>query len=452
VPSPNEPPAPSSQVPPSTYFYSLEITDVRCFAGHHKLALSDGHDRPAQWTLLLGENGVGKTTLLELLESLRPTLTGPSQHEAHPTTPCVPELLHTSGMRAAFDVFRRSDDLRWKFTLGLSLLSQGLAPSSHQDLDYISGELGIRDGHCDARDATRRTITYGYGATRRVAAEPPGRTPASDSASLLLSDAAYLQDPERWFIDAVTSANLESPHQERAKAQLERIGEILPRVLPDVKSVQVRSTERAGRIAPVLEVLGPDGWVPYASLSLGYRTMTAWMVDLAIRLFHRYPDLKDPLTGGAICLIDEIDLHLHPRWQRSLIGEVSKIFPNVQFIATAHSPLMVQSATNANVVVLRREDGRIVIDNDPPNVAKWRVDQILTSQLFGLKSARSPELDDAMSKRDTILAKPDLSPQDEARLSELSKIIGDLPYGETPEDIEASNTIRLAAKSLKKAP
>lgn len=131
---------------------------------------------------------------------------------------------------------------------------------------------------------------------------------------------------------------------------------------------------------------------------------------------------------------------------------MSKIFPNVQFIATAHSPLMVQSATNAKVVVLRREDGRIVIDDKHPNVAKWRVDQILTSQLFGLKSARAPELDAAMSERDTLLAKPDLSPQDEARLSELSKIIGALPYGETPEDIEASNTIRLAAKSLKKAP
>jgi predicted ATP-binding protein involved in virulence len=267
-------------------------------------------------------------------------------------------------------------------------------------------------------------------------------------ASIVLSDAENLQNPERWFLDAALSAKHPSPHQERAQAQLTKIESVLTRVLPDVTEVRVGIVDRAGEITPCLQVHGPDGWVPYSALGVGYRTTMAWMVDLAIRLFNRYPTLPDPLSGGGVCLVDEIDLHLHPRWQRTLMATLSEIFPNVQFIATAHSPLMVQSANTANVVVLRRRDGRVVIDNDPPNVLKWRVDQILTSDLFGLPSARAPELDAAIGRRNTLLSKPTLTADDEAELAELSNVIGAVPYGDTPEDIEAANTIRLAAKSL----
>lgn len=432
------------------YFLRLDFSNVRCFAGKHSLDLSTGRSVPNPWTLILGENGVGKTTLLELLEGLRPIPTRRLPHGEPSQAWFIPALLHAESAQSPLV---RSGATAWTFMLALSLAS-GLRSKGPGKIQYVEGRQDSSNtSECDAHADAYRAITYGYGATRRIDVSAIEAENAHDPDSLLLADAAHLRDPERWLLDATVSATQDSPLRTRAEAQLAQVKAILVRVLPDVTDVRVSTTERSGRITSFVEVQGLDGWVPYASLSLGYRTMTAWMVDLAIRLFHRYPDLEDPLSGPGVCLIDEIDLHLHPRWQRSLIATVSKIFPNVQFIATAHSPLMVQSATDANIVVLRRgADGRVVIDNDPPNVAKWRVDQILTSELFGLTSARAPELDEAMRERDGILGKPELTDEDEKRLAELSKEIGAVPYGDTPEDIEASNTIRLAAKSLTKSP
>ena len=198
-----------------------------------------------------------------------------------------------------------------------------------------------------------------------------------------------------------------------------------------------------------IEVLGPDGWIPFSALGLGYRTMTAWIVDLSSRLFERYEELEDPLSGPAVCLVDEIDLHLHPRWQRDLITRLTTLFPRTQFIATAHSPLIVQAAPDANLVVLRRRDGGVVIDNAPRSVRKWRIDQILTSELFDIPSARPPELDAWIAERDAILGKAELTDQDQERLAELREKLGALPHGDTPEDIEAMDIIRRAAKALK---
>ena len=432
------------------YFLRLDFSDVRCFAGKHSLDLSTGRSVPNPWTLILGENGVGKTTLLELLEQLRPTLPA-NPPRAGELADAVPFLFR--GNWRGPHPFWRSDTEPFEFNLLLSRRVGLRGEAGPKATLVVHGLIGVKRGRAGLDGDPVHATTYGYGASRRVETDSSKTRQDTDDNSLLLADAAHLRDPERWLLDATVSATQDSPLRTRAEAQLAQVKAILVRVLPDVTDVRVSTTERSGRITSFVEVQGLDGWVPYASLSLGYRTMTAWMVDLAIRLFHRYPDLDDPLSGPGVCLIDEIDLHLHPRWQRSLIATVSKIFPNVQFIATAHSPLMVQSATDANIVVLRRgADGRVVIDNDPPNVAKWRVDQILTSELFGLTSARAPELDEAMRERDGILGKPELTDEDEKRLAELSKVIGAVPYGDTPEDIEASNSIRLAAKSLTKSP
>jgi len=201
---------------------------------------------------------------------------------------------------------------------------------------------------------------------------------------------------------------------------------------------------------PKVEVETPYGWVELSSLSLGYRTLTAWIVDLAYRLFQRYPDSPNPLTEPAVVLVDEIDLHLHPKWQRTLISYLTERFPNTQFIVTAHSPLIVQAASEANIVLLRREGDHVVIDNDVAAIRGWRIDQVLTSDLFGLESARPPEFEDLLKERNKILGKSKLTKADERRLKQLDATIGNLPAGETPEDAKAMEIIRRAAEVLKK--
>jgi hypothetical protein len=191
----------------------------------------------------------------------------------------------------------------------------------------------------------------------------------------------------------------------------------------------------------------PYGWIPFVDMGLGYKTMMTWILDLVIRLYKRYPKSDDPLSEPAIVLVDEIDLHLHPKWQRTIMDFLTKRFPNTQFIVTAHSPLVVQAAQDANIVLLRREGDRVVIDNNPEIIDNWRVDQILTS-LFELPSARSATLDPLLKRREEILTKPKLTPKDKAELKAIAEQIGHLPTGETPEDIQAMDIIRRAAKLL----
>ena len=85
-------------------------------------------------------------------------------------------------------------------------------------------------------------------------------------------------------------------------------------------------------------------------------------------------------------------------------------------------------------------------------IQNGRVDQILTSDLFGLESARPPQIDDALAERTRLLSQARLSDADEQRLRELEAQIGELPTGETPEDLQAMDIIRRAAGLLKAGP
>ncbi len=77
-------------------------------------------------------------------------------------------------------------------------------------------------------------------------------------------------------------------------------------------------------------------------------------------------------------LVDEIDLHLHPKWQREIISYLSEAFPNVQFIVTTHSPLVVQSANDINLYVLKRHENEVYIEKAPrSNYSGWTVEEIL---------------------------------------------------------------------------
>jgi hypothetical protein len=291
-------------------------------------------------------------------------------------------------------------------------------------------------------------ICYGYGATRRI-----GKTSLSDrrdmfpSASLFY-DTAELLNPEEWLLQADYAAIRQTRRRIRALRRRDQIKQVLLRLLPDVVDLRFSQSDEE-TFAPSVEAKTPYGWVRIQDLSLGYVTLISWIVDFASRLIDRYPSSNNPLAEPAVVLVDEIDLHLHPKWQRQLTSFLCEIFPNTQFIVTAHSPLVVQSAVDANIVLLRREGDHVVIDNNVEAVKNWRVDQVLTSDLFGLESARPPELDTALAERQRILSKGKLTRGDEKKLQDLEAQIGNLPVGETPEDMQAMDIVRRAAELLR---
>ncbi len=257
-----------------------------------------------------------------------------------------------------------------------------------------------------------------------------------------------MRDPEAWWLQSDYNRRLDSPNKLRFERYAAQVQEALIQVLPGVRDLRVVAPPDLPD-RPNVEALTPDGWVPLRRLGSGYQSQATWLVDLASRLFERYPDSDDPLAEPAVVLVDELDLHMHPRWQRDIIGYLTERLPNTQFIVTAHSPLIVQAAEGANLVLLRREGDHVVIDNDPVRLRNWRVDQILTSELFGLESARPPQVEGLLKERRALLSKGRMTATDRRRLAALETEIGDLPAGETVEDSRAMEIIRRAAAKLK---
>ena len=89
-------------------------------------------------------------------------------------------------------------------------------------------------------------------------------------------------------------------------------------------------------------------------------------------------------------MIDEVDLHIHPKWQMQLLPRLAKCLPKIQFIVTSHSLLLVGSLDWRNVIVARqRKDGSSILEQVEVGVAKMDADQILLTDLFGLETTRS---------------------------------------------------------------
>lgn len=99
----------------------------------------------------------------------------------------------------------------------------------------------------------------------------------------------------------------------------------------------------------------------FNQLSSGEKSIISFVADLAYRLSVANPHTSDPLAGKGIVLVDEIDLHLHPKWQRKIVSQLRKTFPNIQFIITTHSPLVLESLNFNNIRILQNAN---VLEND----------------------------------------------------------------------------------------
>src|SRR5262249_39631480 len=148
----------------------------------------------------------------------------------------------------------------------------------------------------------------------------------------------------------------------------------------------------------------------------------------------------------ALVLLDEIDSHLHPKWQQQLAPVVKKTFPQVRLIATSHSPLMVGTLNPGEVVRIRRVDGGLAAEQIKQDYRGYRVDQILTDAAFELVTARDPALEkEAAPLRQEyaeLVRKPQRSLDEDRRLFVLMRLLEAPlpPPGETPLERTAALT------------
>lgn len=418
------------------YFLDLTIANIRCFKGKHDLNLSDSSGKPAQWTIILGDNGTGKTTLLKCLASFHVT----SFNETF-TIEHVEFLKNDSNdMKKMI----RANNLYHGF---LSPIEKGKFLSACSLNTSPNG--GIVFTEKEIRKMERLNL-FAYGASRRMGSGELSANKKSDAVySLFNENMTALINAEAWLLEtdfAVKNATGET--KVYLKKRYELIKNTLKQLLPDVQDFRIKAITKSQTQAR-MEVQTPYGWVEMQHLSHGYLTFIAWIVDLAARLVEQYRDSDNPLQEPAIVLIDEIDLHLHPKWQRQIIQFLTKIFSNTQFIVTAHSPLIVQAVDEANLVLLKREGDSIKIYNDIEHqmIKNWRIGQILTSDLFDIPSSRSPKYDTLLEKQKELLHKPDLTVQDEEELKAINKELEKMPLA-NEENEAALNALEQAIKIL----
>ncbi|KJC41505.1 hypothetical protein UP09_20685 [Bradyrhizobium sp. LTSP885] len=462
----------------ATYVVELNLTNVKSFAGVHTLNLQDVGGGPARWTLILGENGVGKTTLLECITQLTPVFNSDDQQSSKDPKMFV-EPRMAQAENTVFENLARNGDVEFevkaKFAIAVRLDKNIASPKTvetsvvfsrrsgkAENIDASSwppkpkgwpqAERGVKQSGWNRFSKFEEPLILAYGAGRHMGVDNVDFSKAPHATDSLLKGAGELFDGEQLLRQIDYASTSRGSGAKRAKRQKEIFLEMIASLLPEVgDAANIRiyrpgplgTKEKSGAYVKTL-----DGEVRLRQLSYGYQTMIAWLVDIGWRLFQRYPKSANPLREPAIVLVDEIDLHLHPRWQRQLRDRLTKHFPNVQFIATAHSPLMAQAFLDANLAVVMREGDHSVIENDPTVVANWRVDQIVTSDLFGLKSFWPPEVEALFEEQQRLVAKKRRTPGDKNRLRKIEEAMLNLPTESNPDDEEALRIVREVAATL----
>jgi energy-coupling factor transporter ATP-binding protein EcfA2 len=388
----------------------------------------------AGWTVVVGDNASGKTALLkaiagtligpDAIRSLQPSYRGwirRGEKEAVMATELV------AGERDRFQSGRRTEQPFWS--------ELNLSDTSGPEVVLSSGRKLLKKGkgpmHGPWADNPEGWFSAGYGPFRRLYGASPeaqrvmsGPSRVARFATVFREDAT-LGECEMWLKE-LHHRKLESHARE------ERILENVLRLLDADFLENGLSIDRVDSDGLWLRQLN-GVTLPLIDMSEGYRAALAMVIDILRHLVEVYgvaelvsADGPTQVSHPGVVLIDEVDAHLHPEWQRKIGFWFKKIFPNIQFIVTTHSPMICQAADNDSIYRLpapgtertpfqiRGDDYNQIIAS-PPN-------QILISQAFQLEEIRSPRAVEARRGYAQLKAKnaaTTLSPQERQRMEQL---------------------------------
>lgn len=151
--------------------------------------------------------------------------------------------------------------------------------------------------------------------------------------------------------------------------------------------------------------------------------------------------------------MDELELHLHPVWQKELIRFINRLLPDFQIITTTHSPLTAQQAGENELIYLERSKGNIVANQFDGSPRKLFLHQLITSDIFGLSTDESVYVEELKAEYKQLKSKEKKSEKEEKRLSELKESIELLPKNPMSNSYltsEMKDQLTEIRKSLKK--
>lgn len=369
----------------SQWISRIEIDD---FKGIQHLELSISEESLATdhwpWLVLLGENSTGKSSVLEAVG------------------------LALGGSDYANDLGLDADIFVRRLPEG----SRGKRPRSGRVKIGFAGtdreiELTFRRGSSSFKSSADDEVplmVMGYGSVRML---PRGKTaPERDQGrpirvQNLFDPSVPLNDPATWL--ARTNV-----------VKLEEFGRVSHSLRPLFPGAGEEWLDRSkGELTADVGSVR----VPLLSLSAGYQSTLAMALDI-YKGFRRHFRAMEIAEG--VVLIDELGEHLHPRWKKRIVNDLRNLLPRVQFIATTHDPLCLRGVKGKEVVLMRRTNkGKVYAITDLPPVENMRVDQILTSEFFGLDGAYEESMEHLLTEYYELLAKHTWNPKQAARLQQL---------------------------------
>lgn len=342
----------------------LRIENFRVFGEQQTFAFPD------DFTVIAGINGRGKTTVLDAIALLTSHLLPLISPAPKGVRSIRPMQIHAGAEAAdlAMDVNCAGIPIEdyW-----LSYAGEGHRVRTTRLPAALKQE--VRNAYGDpnrADDAAPMVVYYttdraGY----RLPATLPTTLPRGQAAAYsgaLVNRTVNLRD----FMARLRAALVTQEDERRTNPSylgdgaVAAIGEALARFLGGFDNLRVEEN-------PLRLVVNKDGQ-PFdiTQLSDGERSFLALVCDLGRRLALANPLLPRPLDGAGVVLIDELELHLHPKWQRDVSENLRRTFPKVQFIATTHSPFIIQSLRPGELINLDPEEFAEYSDRSIEDIAE----------------------------------------------------------------------------------
>ncbi len=371
------------------YIKSLHAENLRCFR-HIALDLqypgrSSGAAALPNVNLLVGNNGAGKTTVLKALAlaSISPVLESSGFVPYRLVRRADDEQPSHATMRAT--VMLHGQDLGTKNRRDAREEAVAVVVERIRDSERINADR-MKEAYWENLYDERSPafLIVGYGANRRVEAARTfdeglrrrSRQLRYERVAGLFEEQATLTPLGSWL----PQLRSENPGRHR------QVVNLINRLLPD----ECRFADKQESGESLFEMRGAP--VPFAALSDGYRAYIGWVTDLLYHVWLGTPSGAKLVDSRGVVLVDEIDLHLHPEWQRVVVPRLAVALPSMQFVMTSHSPIVA-----GTLVSEPDESGASTVRQLQERIHGLSAEQILLSPYFNLLTTRAPAAEDELS-------------------------------------------------------